>query len=1346
MRLSERFTLVEFNGRIKELDEICTIKKLKVNRSARIIKLNLFFSDKFDNAVLSELFGLIKNAYRLSDISAEVCVNKSGPEAKKDDAPAQAPAEEKKEEKNNDEKKLKEERPKEEKPPKDESVIFGSAATMPVTKMAHVNADSGEVAVRGEVFFCEVKVTKKGRTIIVFDITDKTNSVRVKKLLPKAAVEKVTGAVKKGKSFIVQGVMGPDKFTGESVLDMSGLTECEKTVRLDPCEEKRVELHLHTQMSALDATNSIDDFCAAAKLMGHKAIAVTDHGVLQAYPDAMKASKKHGIKILYGVEAYFVNDIDGTARKIVDGNKNEPLSGEYIVFDFETTGLSRKKDRITEIGAVKVSGGEITDTFSTFVNPHMPIPPKITELTGITDEMVKDAPDENEAVRAFLKFSGSGVMVAHNAPFDMGFLNEAKARLGIKTAQTSIDTVELSRTLYPNLKNHKLDTLARHLEMEDFNHHRACDDANVLAGMFIKMTRELRDEYKIETTGQINALSDGAKVKTTSLKSYHQIIFAKDYTGLKNLYKLVSWAHIDDYYKRPRILKSKLMAHREGLIIGSACVAGELYSAILDGADRDRLINIAQFYDFLEIQPLDNNRFLIGKGRAKDEEELKAHNKLILSLGDELSIPVAATGDVHFLNPEDEIFRRILMSGHGFDDEESTPLYYRTTKEMLDEFSYLGERDAHRVVIENTNLIADMMEPIRPIAEGSFPPNVPNAAEDLEKIVWTRAKEIYGEDLPNIVSERIEHEMTPIIKHGFAPMYTIAQKLVLQSNEAGYLVGSRGSVGSSFVAFLDGITEVNSLAPHYLCEKCKHVEFFENGEYGSGADMPPKDCPNCGIPMKKDGFDIPFETFLGFDGDKSPDIDLNFSSEYQATAHKNTEVMFGKGFVYRAGTIGTLKEKKAYGYVKHYLEETGVKVNRAEENRLIMGCTGSRQSTGQHPGGLIVVPSHKEIYDFCPIQRPANNQKLDIITTHFEYHSIEENLLKLDLLGHDAPTMIRVLTDLTGVDINDVRLDDEETMSIFTSPKALKLEPDEVIHSVGTVAIPEFGTKFVRQMLVDTKPTTFAELVRIAGLSHGTDVWLNNAQQLVLDGTTTLKNVISTRDDIMMYLIHKGLPKKESFTIMEAVRKGKGLQPEWVELMQSFDVPEWYIESCRRIKYMFPKAHAVAYVLMSFRIAYFKVHYPLAFYCAYFSVAADDFDADMMANGIDRVRRHMKKIEQDPNATAKDQSIYIILEICYEMYRRGFEFLPIDLYESDSKNFKIIDGKILPPFRALSGLGENAARSIKEAREDRPFETVEDLRVRTGISKTVIEMFRERGMLRGIPESNQTDIFDLLKI
>lgn len=1357
MRLSERFTLVNYNGDMSEIDEICNIRKLAINRETRAVKLKLDFSKKFDPAVLSELFSHIKKAYRLSDIDAEVCVKEQSPPVDDGDIP---PWEEAPDASEKQSKELMDERKdgavidvkQEEVPPSmalpvsKEDIIFGNEIKAEPVKMANVNADSGEVVVRGDVFFCEVKVTKKGRTLIIFDITDRTNSVRVKKLLPKAAVDAVTSGVKKGQSYIVRGVMGTDKFTGEIVLDMTDLQKCEKVVRRDDCENKRVELHLHTQMSALDATNSIADFCEMAKSMGHKAVAVTDHGVLQAYPDAMKASKKYGIKILYGVEAYFVDDMEGAAKRIVVGGKDEPLDGEFVVFDFETTGLSAKRDRITEIGAVKMRAGEVVDTFSSFVNPGMPIPKKITELTGITDEMVADAPGETEAVKLFCDFCGDAVMVAHNASFDMGFLNAAKHRIGIALEQTSLDTVELSRMLYPNLKNHKLDTIARHLEMEDFNHHRACDDANVLAGMFVKMARELKEEYKVSSTGKINSLNTKSDVNTAGLKSYHQIIFAKNYVGLKNLYKLVSWAHIDDYYKRPRILKSKLIEHREGLIIGSACVAGELYSAIIDGADHDRLRHIAEFYDFLEIQPLGNNKFLIDRGRAADIEDLKRHNKLILSLGDELSIPVVATGDVHFLNPEDEIFRRILMSGRGFDDEEPTPLFYRSTGEMLDEFSYLGEADAYRVVVENTNLIADMMEEIQPIAKGSFPPVVPNAEEDLQSIVWTRAKEIYGENLPKIVSERIEHEMTPIVKYGFAPMYVIAQKLVLKSNEAGYLVGSRGSVGSSFVAYLDGITEVNSLAPHYLCEKCKHVEFFENGEYGCGADMPEKLCPDCKIPMKKDGFEIPFETFLGFAGDKSPDIDLNFSGEYQATAHKNTEIMFGTGYVYRAGTIGTLKEKKAYGYVRHYLEEAGLKVSRAEENRLVMGCTGSRQTTGQHPGGLIVVPSHKEIFDFCPIQRPANNQKLDIITTHFEYHSIEENLLKLDLLGHDAPTMIRVLTDLTGVDINDVRLDDKETMSIFTSPDALKLEPDDIIHSVGTIAIPEFGTKFVRQMLVDTKPTTFAELVRIAGLSHGTDVWLNNAQELVLNGTTTLKNVISTRDDIMMYLIHKGLPKKESFTIMESVRKGKGLKPEWVELMQSYDVPEWYIESCRRIKYMFPKAHAVAYVLMSFRIAYFKVHYPLAFYCAYFSVAADDFDADLMTNGIERVRRNMKQIEENPNATQKEQSIYIILEICYEMYKRGFEFLPIDLYESDSKNFRIIDGKILPPFRALSGLGENAANSIKRAREERPFETVEDLQRRAGLSKTVIEMFREHGILNGLPESNQTDLFDLLKM
>ncbi len=1114
-----------------------------------------------------------------------------------------------------------------------------------------------------------------------------------------------------------------------------------KSVRLDLANEKRVELHAHTQMSSMDGIVSVSSLIERAAKWGHPAIAITDHGVVQAYPDAAAAAKKYGIKVIYGIEAYLVDDLNA----VVQSPQNQTLSDEFTVFDIETTGLSSTKDKITEIGAVKIRNGEIIDYFSSLINPEVPIPANIQELTGITDEMVKDAPTIDTVLPKFLDFVGNSVIVAHNANFDVAFIRNAAKNMSLSVNNTILDTLELSRLLFPSLSRHKLDIIAKHLGISLENHHRAVDDAKATSEIFIKCIDILKNK-QINNLNQINSLA-GDEIDVKKLKTYHAVILVKNHTGLVNLYRLVSLAHINYFHKRPRIPKSLYDKYKEGLIIGSACEAGELYRAILSKKSEEEIKRIASFYDYLEIQPLGNNQFLVDNGTVESIEELIKINNYIVELADTLNKPVVATCDVHFLDPQDEVFRRIIMAGQGFTDADNqAPLYLRTTEEMLHEFSYLGEDKAKQVVIDNPNKINEMIENIKPIPDETFPPKIDGAEEELIRITMEKAKSIYGDPLPQPVQSRLDRELNAIIKNGFAVMYIIAQKLVWKSLEDGYLVGSRGSVGSSFVATMASITEVNPLPPHYVCPNCKYSDFdsetVKSFGGGSGCDMPDLLCPKCGEKMNKDGHDIPFETFLGFDGDKEPDIDLNFSGEYQPRAHSYTEELFGKEYVYRAGTIGTLAEKTAYGFVKKYMESKDIVLRKAETNRLVKGCTGIKRTTGQHPGGLMIVPKDHEIYDFCPVQRPANDVKSTVVTTHFDYHSISGRLLKLDILGHDDPTVIKMLEDLTGVNAQKIPLDDEKTMSLFSSTKALNISTEDINCEVGTLGLPEFGTKFVRQMLVDTKPNTFSELIRISGLSHGTDVWLNNAQELIREGTATLPEVISTRDDIMVYLIAKGVEKKHAFKIMEKVRKGKGLAPEDEEAMKKANVPQWYIDSCKKIKYMFPKAHAAAYVMMAFRIAYFKVYYPEAFYATYFTVRAEDFDYCLMCKGENKVRKIIKEYEEKGNnLSTKEKGTLTVLEIVLEMYVRGIKFIPIDLYKSAAVTFRITPEGILPPLNALQGLGNTAAFNIEKAREAGEFLSIENLVERTKISRPVVEIMKENDIISGIPETSQLSLF-----
>ncbi len=1248
---------------------------------------------------------------------------------------------------------------------RDDDLVFGKLMQDPVISVNEAIAAYDMITIQGEVFFVEnkeihSKKTGKDYVKIAFDMTDRTNSVRVSKIFAADKIGDAASKIKKGLYCRVQGKMVYDTFSKEMVLEPTGIVKDKKPVRKDTYEGmKRVELHLHTNMSAMDGMSSAASLLCRAAGWGHRAMAITDHGVAQAFPEALHAQEGKqkdiigDMKIIYGIEAYYVND-SGTVS-IVRGNSMEPLDGTFIVFDLETTGLNPAGEEITEIAAVRVTEGEIRDSFQSYVNPHKPIPPDITNLTGITDETVQDAPELSDALQKFLAWAGDGKypFVAHNAGFDMGFLRAACKRFGIGRDFTSIDTVEMSKLMLPHLNKFKLNIVAKELKAGPFEHHRASEDASVLGRIFEKFLKRLKNEYHAVTAADINpvlASRTDRRDKLKNLPRYHFIILVKNQKGLRNLYQLISKSFLEYYNKRPIMPRSELINHREGLIFGSACEAGELFRAMLDGAADDELERIASFYDYLEIQPVGNNKFMIAKGIARDEEQLRDWNRHILALADKLGKPCCATGDVHFLEPEDEAFRRILMAGQGFTDADNqAPLYLKTTDEMLKEFAYLGEGRAYEVVVKNTNMIADMCDVIRPVPRENYPPHIDGAEDDLRNMCYEKAKRIYGEPLPEIVQARLDRELNSIIGNGYAVMYIIAQKLVTKSLADGYLVGSRGSVGSSLAAYMSDITEVNSLAPHYLCtdKACRYIEWHE--EYSCGVDLPDKICPDCGKPLTKQGFNIPFETFLGFEGDKVPDIDLNFAGEYQSRIHWYTGEIFGHDHVFRAGTIGTVAEKTAYGYVKKYMAERNIEVSRAEANRLAEGCTGVRRTSGQHPGGVVVVPKEIEIYDVCPVQHPADDPTSDIITTHFEYHSIDANLLKLDELGHDDPTIIKHLENLTGVNAQDIPLDDPDTMSLFHSCKALKYQGDNpdsdpILGDLGCLAVPEFGTKFVRGMVKETQPSTFAELVSISGLSHGTDVWLGNAAELVRSGIP-LSGCICCRDDIMNYLILQGVKPKLSFKTMESVRKGKGLTEEMEAAMREQNVPDWYIDSCKKIKYMFPKAHAVAYVMMAFRIAWFKVHRPLAFYSAYFSVRAKGFDASCMIKGdkvcVDKIAELQQK-EKDKTISAAEKEMMTTLEVCHEFYRRGFTFEPMDVYTSDATTFLVTENGLIPPFTSMPGIGEQAAKDIVAEREKEKFISAEEMSVRCAkASKSVIELLDQIGALGSVPKTTQISLF-----
>lgn len=1250
-------------------------------------------------------------------------------------------------------------------------VIFGRDFDEEAIRMDEVIGEIGEVVVRGKILNMDKRVIKNERTILIYDITDFTDTITVKLFVTNEQVDEITDKMKPGAFVKLKGMAVIDKFDHEltigSVYGVKTIPDF-TTSRSDNAILKRVELHCHTKMSDMDGVSEAKDIVKRAYKWGHSAIAITDHGVLQAYPDAnhvwedlWKAEKnkrkeegdedpdkQNFFKVIYGVEAYLVDDL----KEIVTNDKGQDLKGTFIVFDIETTGFSPIKNRIIEIGAVKVEEGRITDRFSSFVNPDVPIPFEIEKLTGINDNMVLDAPQIDAVLPQFMDFCKDAVMVAHNANFDMSFIMENCDRLGISHDFTYVDTVGIARVILPEQAKHTLDAVAKAMGVSLENHHRVVDDAEATAQIFVKFIKQFEDEG-IDTLRKVNALGASNPGIVKKLPTYHAIILAKNNVGRMNLYKLVSESHLNYFARRPRIPKSLLQKHREGLILGSACEAGELYRALLEGKSDAEIARLVRFYDYLEIQPLGNNKFMIASEKhpnINSLEDIMEINRKVVKLGEEFHKPVAATCDVHFLDPEDEIYRRIIMSWQRFADaDEQAPLYLRTTEEMLKEFEYLGSDKAQEVVITNTNMIADMIESMSPVRPDKCPPVIENSDKILTDICYKKAHELYGENLPEIVEARLERELNSIISNGFAVMYIIAQKLVWKSIEDGYLVGSRGSVGSSFVANMAGITEVNSLSPHYLCPNCHYYDFDseEVKAYsgGAGCDMPDKDCPICGTPLSKEGFDIPFETFLGFKGDKEPDIDLNFSGEYQSKAHKYTEVIFGAGQTFRAGTIGTLADKTAFGYVKKYYEEHGENKRICEINRIVSGCTGIRRSTGQHPGGIVVLPVGEDINSFTPVQHPANDMTTDIITTHFDYHSIDHNLLKLDILGHDDPTMIRMLQDLTGIDPTKIPLDDKGVMSLFSSTQALGITPEQISGcKLGCLGVPEFGTEFAMQMVIDAKPKCFTDLVRIAGLAHGTDVWLGNAQTLIEEGKATISTAICCRDDIMIYLIQMGVDPALSFTIMESVRKGKGLKPEWEEAMKEKDVPDWYIWSCKKIKYMFPKAHAAAYVMMAWRIAYCKINYPLAYYASFFSIRASGFSYELMCQG----REHLENVMADykrrsDELTSKEQDSYRDMKIVQEMYARGFEFEPIDIFTAQSRLFQITgDNKIMPALKSIDGLGEKAADAIVEAVKDGPFLSKDDFRQRTKVSLTIIEQMDSMGILGDLPESNQLSLFD----
>ncbi|MGI5976572.1 MAG: PolC-type DNA polymerase III [Candidatus Limivicinus sp.] len=1232
------------------------------------------------------------------------------------------------------------------------SVLFGRAIKQKPVEMSTVNLESGKVTIEGDVFAVTSRMLqRRGGAVLCFDITDRTNSIRVSRYFRSDDDKTVIDKITVGDHLLVQGEITYSKYDDDMVMDPRNIVKTKKIIRRDDAEEKRVELHVHTRFSALDALTDPDALVKRAAYWGMPAIAVTDHGVAQGFPDMWKAGKKYGVKIIYGMEAYFVNDMDGNSA--VMGKCSLPLDTEFVAFDIETTGLNAINDRMTEIGAVIFSGGNIIKEFNTFVRPGIHIPVEITELTGIKDSDVADAPDEAEAMRMFLDFAGDRPLIAHNAHFDVGFMSAASNRCKIKFSPVFLDTLALSQALLPDLKRFKLDIVSNHLGLPKFNHHRASDDAMVVARMMDKFIPMLRS-CGAATVDDIENVYHTLK-RTDVAKSHHMILLVKNRTGLKNLYEMISQSYLKYFHRSPTVPKSLLIQHREGILVGSACGMGELYGAVMRGASDRELEKIASFYDYLEIQPICNNEFLVDNGNVKDRGVLEDYNKRILNLGRKLRKPVIAASDVHFLDAEDEQYRKILQAARKFSDaDRGCPIFFRTTNEMLAEFMYLGEETAKEIVITNTRAIADQIDEIELLPKELFPPKIENSAQQLKELVYGKMHRIYGENPPKIVQDRVDVELKTILDHNYDVIYMSAQKLVQNSLEHGYLVGSRGSVGSSLVAFMSGITEVNSLPPHYVCPKCCHSEFFTKGEYGCGADMPEKNCPECGTPMTRDGFDIPFETFLGFPGnEKTPDIDLNFSGEYQAKAHKYTETLFGSDHVFRAGTIGTLAEKTAYGYVKKYLEERGIKATKAEENRLAQGLVGIKRTSGQHPGGLVVIPQDKDVTDFCPVQHPADDPNSDIITTHFEYHCMESNLLKLDELGHDDPTMIRMLELATGKDAKKIPLSDPETMSIFTSPAALGLPDDDpIIGKTGSIGVPEFGTAFTRQMLADTKPEHFSTLVRLSGFSHGTDVWAGNIRDLVVNKIADVNETVSCRDDIMLYLISVGFEPSLAFKTMEAVRKGKvkrsGKFPDGAEeKMRALNVPDWYIDSCRKIAYLFPKAHAVAYVMMAFRIAWFKVHEPLAFYSAYFYRRSQKggFDAMMMTGGTDSVRRKINEMKKR-ELSANEEDLLVTMEAVYEFNMRGFEFAPIDLYESDATKFLIVDDKhIRPPFVAVPGLGLTAAQDLSLCKDmNKKFISIEELSAACPkVSQSHLEALKSMGALGDMPDSNQLSFFDM---
>lgn len=1254
------------------------------------------------------------------------------------------------------------------KKPSNPDVLYGRDFDEEPMPIEQVDSALGEIVIAGMIRKVDEREIRNERTILMFDLTDFTDTITVKMFIANAQLPEVKEYIKKGNFIKVKGVAALDRYDQEiSITSVWGIRKSQdnREVRNDLSLHKRVELHCHTKMSDMDGVSSVSDIIKQAIRWGHKGIAITDHGVVQAFTDAYHTMedlkgkyKKKGeeldFKIIYGVEAYLVDD----TRQIVINSMGQNFNDTFVVFDLETTGFSAEVDRIIEIGAVKIKNGEIVDNFSKFVNPKIPIPFRIEKLTGINDSMVMEAEPIEKILPEFLEFCGDAVMVAHNAGFDTSFIINNAERLGIKYDPTIMDTVLLAQFVIPNLHNYKLDTLCKHLAVSLENHHRAVDDAQATAYIYLKMVKMLeeRDIFDLDKLNEAGKLDDEAIKK---LHQYHCIILASSEQGRINLYRLISASHLQYFSRFPKIPKSLVNKYREGLIIGSACEAGELFRAMVNGRSEAEIARIVSFYDYLEVQPIGNNRFMIEKDDyyVKNEEDLRDLNRRIIALGEKFSKPVVATCDVHFLNPEDEIYRRIIMAGKGFDDADNqAPLYLHTTEEMLHEFDYLGSDKAYEIVVENTNKILNMCEDIIPVRPDKRPPVIENSDQMLRTICENRALELYGNPLPEIVKERLDRELNSIISNGYSVMYIIAQKLVWKSNDDGYLVGSRGSVGSSFAATMAGITEVNPLSPHYLCPKCYYNEFdsedVKKFAGGAGCDMPDKICPRCGHKLNKMGFDIPFETFLGFKGNKEPDIDLNFSNEYQSKAHSFTEVIFGKGQTFKAGTIGTVAEKTAYGYVFNYFKDKSEKEGRpivkrrCEIERIAEGCVDIRRTTGQHPGGIVVLPIGDEIHSFTPVQHPANDCTTSIVTTHFDYHSIDHNLLKLDILGHLDPTMIRMLQDLTGIDPLEIPLDSKEVMSLFKDTSALGITPADIGGcKLGALGIPEFGTDFAMQMLIDTKPQYFSDLVRIAGLSHGTDVWLGNAQVLLKEGKATISTAICTRDDIMIYLIQKGIESETAFTIMEKVRKGKGLTEEQETIMREHDVPDWYIWSCKKIKYMFPKAHAAAYVMMAWRVAYCKVFYPLAYYCAYFSIRANAFDYEKMAMGRDKLEYFIDDYKNKKSLgtiTNTEEDELKDMRIVQEMYARGYDFMPIDIYKAKARSFQIIDGKIMPSFKVIDKVGEVAGEGIEIAARSGEFLSKDDLRARAKVGQTVIDKLNDLGLLGSMADSNQLSLFD----